>query len=269
MLRTLVAHTFIEPAVRGGNFPMLVRCFAPETGITTPVYVKTRAGYGNRPAAPGVELFTTLLARELDIRAPEPVLVEVPEGFATQVFGYPMHKDLLENSPGRNFGTVGMGPDWKTWPVGMSVRAIGDETIEAILIFDALVQHTDRESENPNLLWRAHELAVIDHEKCFGYLALTKDKMQPWRTFFGFDPMRTHCLRDAGRRLVKSDNFGARTWENMLGLEFEGRLPHLVNEAVTAFPESEVEILRISAYLETIGRNFGEFLGYVRHAFYR
>jgi hypothetical protein len=269
MLRTLAAHTFIEPAIRGGNFPMLLRCREAGADGTTAVYVKTRAGYGDRPAAPGVELFATLLARELGVRAPEPVLVDVPEGFAAQVFEHPRHRELLERSAGLNFGTVALRPDWKTWPVDMSARAFSEEMVEAILVFDALVQHTDREAENPNLLWRGHELAVIDHEKCFGYLALATDARRPWRAFFQHDPLRTHCLREAGRSLAKGKDFGRRMWESLLGLELEARVPELAATATGAFPESAVEIGRISAYLEALFRDIEDFLDYARHAFSR
>lgn len=268
MIRTLTAQLFIEPAIRGNNLPALVRV-QDEAGECADVYLKTRAGYGSRPAAPGVELLTTLLAKELGLLAPEPVLVEIPGGFAGQIFDRPAFRDLFSRSEGLNFGTLALGADWKTWPVDMSVRAFAEERIEDILIFDALVQHTDRASDNPNLLWRGHEIAVLDHEKCFGYLSTATSQNRPWRDFFRFAPLRTHCLLAAGRKMVSSAGFGHRMWENLLELEMSGRLPEVASAAISAFPESDVEVGRILGYLEKVFRDIEDFLSHVKHALSR
>ncbi len=267
-LRNCYAQTFIDPAIRGGNYPALLRA-RDETGEDVEVYIKTRAGYGGRPAAPGVELLTTLLARELGLLAPEPILIEVPTGFAGQIFDRPLFRDLFSRSEGTNFGVVALGADWKTWPVEMSVRAFPEKTIENILLFDALVQQTDRGADNPNLLWRSHQIAVLDHEKCFGYLSGAGDAARPWRHFFQFDPLRTHCLLSAGRKLVESKDFGDSMWENLLALEMSHRLPELATVAVAAFPDSHVEIGRILDYFEVLFRDIEDFIVHARHALSR
>ena len=269
MIRRLSAVRFVEPAERGGNLPMLVRCQAGGEVEATSVYVKTRAGYGDRPAAPGVELFTTLLARELGLSAPEPVLMDVPVNFHEQVFEHPQHRELLARSAGVNFGTVSLGLDWKTWPVGMSVRAFPATMIEAILVFDALVQHTDRAPDNPNLLWRGHELAVLDHEKCFGYLGLAGEESRPWRAFFRHDPLATHCLLGAGRDIAQGGTFGQEVWERLVELELAGRISGLAQATAEAFPASEVELQRICVYLEKVFRGMDDFFGHLRHVLTR
>ncbi len=263
MLRTFIAQEFIEPARRGINRPIRIRGFG-EDGEFASIFLKTRAGYGNRPSAPGVELFTTLLARELGLLAPEPVLVDVPARFFEQVFDFPSHRALLEQSPGLNFGTISLGPDWKTWPVGMSVSGFSAGAIEAILIFDAIVQHTDRIWENPNLMWCGHEIAVIDHEKCFGYLGLVTDIAHPWREIFTRSGLRTHCLIDSGKRLLRKE-FGDEMWANLVGLENEKRLSELVRAATEAFPLAALEIDLISAYLETLFRDIGDLLEFLKY----
>lgn len=263
-LRTFEARRFIEPARRGINHPMLIRGRASD-GEDHRIYIKTRAGYGDRPFASGVELFTTMLARELGLNAPEPVLVEIPPGFEKRVFDHAMHRELLAKSAGLNFGTLAMGGDWKTWPVQMSIRAFPSDVVERILLFDAIAQHTDRASDNPNMLWRGHEIVVLDHEKCFGYLALPSGSRYGWREFFQRDGMRTHCLRHHGKALL-SESFGDAMHESLLGLSFENRFAELALEATGAFPESEMEIQRIREYLDALTNNFRDFIGYLKHA---
>ena len=263
-LRTFVVRRFIEPARRGINLPMLIRGRAAD-GEEHHIYVKTRAGYGDRPFASGVELFTTMLARELGLKAPEPVLVEIPRGFEKHIFDHPRHRELLAKSAGLNFGTLALGGDWKTWPVQMSIRAFPSDLVERILLFDAIAQHTDRASDNPNMLWRDHESVVLDHEKCFGYLALSSDPRQGWREFFQRDGMRTQCLRRHGKALL-SGTFGDAMHESLLGMSFENRFAELARVATAAFPESGMEIQRIREYLDSLTNNFGEFLGYLKHA---
>jgi hypothetical protein len=227
------------------------------------IYVKTRAGYGDRPAAPGIELFTTLLARELGLLAPEPVLVLIPDTFHSVIFEAPMHRELVRLSPGTNFGTISLGTDWKTWPVEMPARSFSPELIESIVAFDGLVQHTDRTPENPNLLWRERQIAIYDHEKCFGYLPLAADNACPWREFFCLKPFRTHCLRPAITESPSPD-FAGQLRENLIDLELNQRLPELIGQAQEAFPSAEMELRRVLRYLDLLHRNRSDFFDYLR-----
>lgn len=92
MLRRFTAVQFRRPMERGLNLPFLVIGQPAEGGERCPVVVKSRAGYADRPEAMLKELFALLLARELGLTAPEPVLVELLPGFdygATDFPGYP------------------------------------------------------------------------------------------------------------------------------------------------------------------------------------
>lgn len=260
MLRTLQAKEYIRAAERGINRPVVLNGLAADGSVET-IFVKTSAGYQNRTGAPGVELFTTQLARAMGMQAPEPVLVEIPEGFDRVVFDSPEHQALLQRSSGINFGTIALGMDWKAWPVAMPTRAFAPEMIEDILIFDALVQHTDRESDNPNLLWRDHEIAILDHEKCFGNLVLTEGQPKPWRCFLGARPLFRHCLRTP---IDPHPGFGSRLHGEMIRLEFEERIPALLAEALDAFPAAGLDLDRIGRYFEALKASFGDFLDYLK-----
>ena len=260
MVRIFQATEYLQPAERGINRPVVLRGRAADGSLET-TFVKTAAGYQNRAGAPGVELFTTQLAHALGLRAPEPVLVSIPDGFDRVVFDAPDHNELVRQSPGINFGTIALGMDWKIWPVEMSTRAFAPEMIEDILTFDALVQHTDREPDNPNKLWRDHEIAILDHEKCFGNLVLADSQKKPWRSFLGTRPLSRHCLRTP---VDPHSTFGSRIHEEMIGLELDNRVPALLAEALEAFPAAGLDLDRIRRYFTELEASFSDFLDYLK-----
>ena len=262
MIRTLQFIGYVEPAKRGITRPLIVQANGRD-GRRETVFLKTQAGYADRPQAGGVELFTTLIARRFGLKAPEPVLVEVPQGAGRLVHDAPVHAELLNRSAGLNFGTVALGPDWKVWLPGLSTRSFPAEMVECVLAFDGLVQHTDREAENPNLMWKGHELAVLDHEKVFGYLTLAEGDTRPWRAFFQARPFARHVLAPACRRLVGQD-FGKAVWQSLLEQECEGGFDACQRAVEAAFPAAKVDLARVRAYLSALATNAGDFFDYLK-----
>lgn len=262
MIRTLQFLGFIEPAKRGITRPLIIEAKGADDHRET-VFLKSQAGYGDRPEAAGVELFTTLIARRLGLLAPEPVLVEVPKYAGRFVHDAPEHAKLMNQSAGVNFGTVALGPDWKVWLPELSNRSFPNEMVELVLAFDGLVQHTDREAENPNLMWKGHELAVLDHEKVFGYLKLAHGEAKPWRRFFQHRPLARHVLSSAGKRLMHA-NFGKALWENVVQMEVEGGFDECRVAAERAFPAAAVDLARIRAYLSALATDAGDFFDYLK-----
>ena len=262
MLRTFQLRGFIEPARRGITQPVIVQARDDE-GREETLFLKTQAGYGDRPQAAGVELFTTLLARRLGLKAPEPVVVEVPPNAGRLVHDAPAHAALLNRSPGLNFATVALGNDWKVWLPQMSGRSFADEKLAAVLAFDGLVQHTDREVGNPNLMWKGGELAVLDHEKVFGYVAQSAGTPRPWRSFFQNQPFARHVLLPIGKRLVGPD-FGNDVWEALLELDYGGGLEACLRTAEVAFPTAKVDLERIRVYLSALAAEAGDFFDHLK-----
>lgn len=267
MLRTFQFRGFIEPARRGITQPVIVRGRDAE-GQEETLYLKTLAGYADRPQAAGVELFTTLLARRLRLKAPEPVLVEVPVNAGRLVHDAPAHAALMNRSPGLNFATVALGNDWKVWLPEMRLWNFPQEALGDILAFDGLVQHTDREAANPNLMWKEAEVAVLDHEKVFGHLGRANDARRPWREFFQTHPFDRHVLRGAGRKLVERE-LGKRVWEGLLELEWGGGLDECQKAAGAAFPAAKVDLARIRAYLAALSTDAGDFFDYLHTSLQR
>jgi hypothetical protein len=46
--------------------------------------------------------------------------------------------------------------------------------------FDALIQNPDRKVNNPNFLWKADEIFLIDHELAFSFLYQIGERADPW-----------------------------------------------------------------------------------------
>jgi hypothetical protein len=211
-----------------------------------------------------VELFTTLLAREFGLLAPEPAVVLIPERFSHLVIEAPEHAALIAQSPGINFATISLGPDWKTLISSPKQRAFEDHILEDILIFDALVQHTDREPQNPNLLWKGQAIALLDHEGCFAHVARFMASHYPWRDFLGIRPFTRHCLFSEGNRLSQKQDFGCSFRERTISLEFSSRHHGFATTAREAFPESAVVLTQIISYLDAVFRQFADFLDFVK-----
>lgn len=264
MLSTYRLVEFIRPADRGACAPFVGRGVDIESDAEAILFIKTRAGYGDRPAAAGVELFTTLLAREFGLHAPKPDLVLIPERFAPLVYDAPRHAALIDQSAGTNFATHTLGPDWKVWIPDSAHRAFPDEALEDLLIFDALVQHTDRAPHNPNLLWKGKAIAPVDHEGCLAHLTRFESSEHPWRDYLGLRPFHSHCLLSEGKRLAKNASFGRSFCERMIGLEFSLRHRDLASIACHAFPSSKVVLDKAINYLDSALRQHDDFLDYVK-----
>lgn len=87
--------------------------------------------YADRPDSMLRELFALMLARELGLTAPEPVLVELQDGFDWAATDLPEYADLIRWSIGWNVGTIHLGEGWKPWVQGSAPRSIPDTTLDS------------------------------------------------------------------------------------------------------------------------------------------
>ena len=261
MVRRFEINEYIRPAERGINLPLMLRG-RDDSGQDATMFVKTTAGFANRKAAPGIELFTTMLGRELGLTLPEPVLVTIPSGFENSILNAPQHRVLVGKSAGTNFGTIALGNDWKTWLPGMPTRSFPERAIEDILTFDAIVQHTDRGPDNPNLLWQSDKIALLDHEKCFSHLHGQELSPNPWRDFLSLRPFQHHCL--FGSRGNLKEQFGRETHLRFLDEDFMNRVDSFVIFTMNVFPDSGVEMERVLEYISCLNKNGNDFFQYLR-----
>lgn len=254
------AVQFRRPMERGLNRPFLVLAEEVEgEGVRTPLVVKTTAGYQNRPECMVKELFALLLARCVGLYVPDPVLVQFPKGFAYGAVEFPDYADLIRKSPGWNLATIHLGESWKPWTKTSPPRSIDREELESAYCFDAMVQNTDRTIENPNLLWKRDQLALLDFDKSFGYLRTHQGDTRPWRSVLSLMNLRNHCFFGFLPQKEESELFGDSLWENFLEWRVASGKDALTTEIGNEVPDPGVDLPLLEDYLTNLENHAEDF----------
>ena len=265
-LRRFTAVQFRRPMNRGLNRPFLVIGQSPDDGERRSIVVKSRAGYANRPEAGLRELFSLLLARELGLTVPEPVFVEIQRGFDWAAADYPDHAALLRHSVGWNVGTIHLGDGWKPWIQGSAPRSIAATTLKSAYAYDAMIQNSDRESDNPNLLWRGAELALLDFDKAFAFLRLEESEKRPWRRTLLRQNLDRHCLYPHFSAPEDGRILGQDLWD-----AFEewwlGKHSGQLSSAISAgLADPDLDLPRMEAYLTKLSAGTDDFFRFLTDA---
>jgi hypothetical protein len=265
-LRRFTAIQFRRKMERGLNRPFLVIGAPQDGGERRPLVVKSRVGYANRPEAMLKELFALLLARELGLKAPEPVMVEIPEGLDWAAADFPEHAELIRQSIGWNVGTVHLGDAWKPWSTGIAPRSIPVETLETAYAFDAMVENPDREAANPNLLWRGDELAVLDFDKAFGFLRIGEKDARPWRRMLLRLNLERHCLHSQLPERKEGEILGICLWDAFEEWCLGRHSAELSAAIVEGFPDPNLDLKRIEGYLTKLATDPEDFFRHLTAA---
>lgn len=259
------AFQFRRPMERGLNLPFLILAEKDgEPRARVPLVVKSTAGYRNRPECIIRELFCLVFARHLGILVPEPVLVRFPDGFDYAAKEFPEYKDLIQNSPGWNLATIHLGESWKPWPDAAPPRSIPREAFESAFCFDAMVQNTDRESHNPNLLWKGDQLTLLDFDKAFGYLRTKTDsKEKPWRQILPMQNLSSHCLFSLLPEIKHDELRGKMIWEHFLDWRIESGQDSLTRDIGTDISDPKVDLPLLQEYLTHLANHTEDFFRYL------
>jgi len=168
-MKPVVATTYERTFSSGRTKPGVFLCEAD--GFDTPceVVVKLRAGLSQGVTGMASELLAALLARQLDIPTPEPMLVEIDPALADGLADTEL-RQRIGGSAGLNFGCRLLTGGYETWPVGRAIPLSLRQAALELFAFDVLVQNPDRRREKPNLLWKGDELYAIDHEAAFSFV---------------------------------------------------------------------------------------------------
>lgn len=265
-LRRFTAVQFRRPMNRGLNQPFLVIGKSVEEGKRCNIVVKSRAGYANRPEAMLRELFSLLLARELGLTAPEPVFVEIQQGFDWAAVDYPGHADLIRRSIGWNVGTLHLGDGWKPWIQGSAPRSLAAATLESAYAYDAMVQNSDRESDNPNLLWRGTELALLDFDKAFAFLRLEEGEKRPWRKTLLRQNLDRHCLYTHLPGLNEGKILGQDLWDIFEEWWLSKPGCRISSEVASGLADPDLDLPRMDAYLTKLSAATDDFFRFLTEA---
>jgi hypothetical protein len=212
MLRTVFATRYVTPLREGGSLPAIVE--ADDLGL----YVLKFRGAGQGVRALMAELIAGEIGRELGLKVPELVLVEVDAGLGRNEPDSEI-RELLKGSVGLNLaldylpGSVMFDPAAKD-PVDpdLASRAVW---------FDAFVTNVDRTPRNPNLLYWHKTLYFIDHGAALYFQHNWQNVEQAARSPFA--AVREHVLLPWADRLREADaelrpRLGEAVFERVLGL---------------------------------------------------
>lgn len=179
MLDKVTAARFDRRITSGKTNPCFLTC-ARENGEDVEVVTKFSAGHFRKEADLASEAIAAMLASDLDLPVPEPLLVSFDREFVRLVQQVdPIAATHMRKSSEMAFGSCKL-------PSGFSIvlrdrpipRALIAQAAE-IFAFDALILNPDRLPGNANCLTNGGEFAIIDHEMSFHVDGILGLKM-PW-----------------------------------------------------------------------------------------
>ncbi|HEX6862516.1 MAG TPA: HipA family kinase [Thermoanaerobaculia bacterium] len=218
MLRTVFATRYVTPLREGGSLPAIVE--ADDLGL----YVLKFRGAGQGVRALVAEVIAGEIGRELGLRVPELVLVEVDAALGRNEPDFEI-RELLKGSVGLNLaldylpGSIMFDPAAKD-PVDADLASCA-------VWFDAFVTNVDRTPRNPNLLYW-HKTLYFHHN--------WQDVEQAARSPFA--AIRDHVLLPWASRIREADallrpRLGEAVFERVLSLVPEEWLPETRSAYVT------------------------------------
>ncbi len=173
----LKAASVLQVLSSGRTTPCLLLCTS-DSGSDHEVVIKWRGALETKERGLIAELLASLLADDLGLPVPQPFFVEVEPGFIVGE-GKPQLNAIAKESVGLNFGSQYL-PSCVTWlkdkPIPVMLRPLAAE----VFAFDVLVDNPDRRRERPNILWKADELFLCDHEQAFSFLMGVIGWKPPW-----------------------------------------------------------------------------------------
>lgn len=193
----LAPTEFVRGIDNGKTKPALLVCEQGETSIE--VVAKLAAVCEQRETSLAMEIFSALLASDLQIPIPEPFFLQLETDFIDAI---PDREwaEMARREPLLAFGSRLLPSAYSAWVSGTVL--VGKMTAVAanILLFDAVIENPDRRAANPNCLVRGDEIRVFDHELAFPPLIIGAPK--PWvlGALNFMEQPGMHIFRDALRK---------------------------------------------------------------------
>jgi hypothetical protein len=167
---------------------------------------------------------------------------------------------------GWNLGTIHLGDAWKPWVQGGAPRSLAATTLETAYAFDAMVQNSDREPENPNLLWRGEELALLDFDKAFAFLRTEEGEDRPWRQTLNRQNLSHHCLHPHLPPIEKVKILGRDLWDVFEEWSLErpgGKIAATIAEELA---DPDLDLPRMEEYLTKLTAETDDFFHFLTEA---
>ena len=262
MLPHLTAVTFHHFMGSGRTSPVLCGCEDDSGNRVADLVVKLRGGLDQGLTGLTCELVASRLATHFGLAVPEPALVLIDTDFAEIVAslearsGDRVKADRIRNSVGLNFGTRQLSGG-NTWPVDKWIPEAMWQAATEVFAFDALVQNPDRRFNNPNLLTRANEIFLFDHELAFSFLLDILASAEPWR----LDGQR-YLSEHVFYRALKSKAIDITGFTGALAALSGSVLGGIVNDVPPEWNNGSLP--KIEQHLRTVSAHASEFAEEIR-----
>jgi hypothetical protein len=151
----------------GRTSPLIVNCENAD-GTIVPVVAKFSDFCDQKEVHLAREIVAACLAADLGLPIPIPFLVEIPTGWADIVPEASRRARVLASGPVA-FGSLLVTGGYSAWTPDTRITEGMVDTALAVFVFDAIIQNSDRRSDNPNCLVRGEEIRIIDHELAFAH----------------------------------------------------------------------------------------------------
>ncbi len=149
---------------RGRTTPLLCRV-QMENGHEFHAFVKLSACCDLGVVNLAREAMAACLAKDLGLPLAKPLIVEIPDDVGKVTIN-PEIASFLTASSRVAFGSTRV-TKVRVWNEGEHRIQTGVRTAAAILLFDAIIQNSDRRVGNPNCLADKRRLHIFDHEMAF------------------------------------------------------------------------------------------------------
>ena len=179
MLYRVTAYEVIRQAKSGRTRPVLMLCEA-ETDRQLEVFCKLSAGCDEGVASLAREVVAACLAADLKLPVPTPYLVEIPSALASVVTSPGIAKQLQASSP-VGFGSAKVEGQFSVWTTGNRVTNVMLPSALGALVFDAVIENSDRRASNPNCLVARNDIRLIDHELSFPPISGILNRQPSWQ----------------------------------------------------------------------------------------
>ena len=179
MIVRLAADEFIRQATSGRTRPILTLCES-ETDKPLEVFCKVSAGCFEGVTSLAREVLASCLAADLNLPVPQPYLVEISLDLVSTVTDIDM-RHRLQNSCAVGFGSARVENQFSAWTTGNRVTDAMLPSALGTLLFDAIIQNSDRRLSNPNCLVAGDHLRLIDHELAFPSSSQLLNRLAAWK----------------------------------------------------------------------------------------
>lgn len=168
MLDDVLATRFLKRMKTGRNCPVLLSCERTNANAGSSDSIEAVAKFSSAEcgvAGLAREAMTAMLAADLGLPVPEPLLVNLVDGFVEALPpGEDEVRNLMLGGVMPTFGCAKLPPGFSVWT---SDRRIDDRMLEQggeIFAFDVLTLNVDRRPENPNCQSDGSSFAIFDHD---------------------------------------------------------------------------------------------------------